>query len=109
MKKIFSFLFAACCVIILFNSCQKDFSVENGSTLVAAGSLWDSAGNCLPVTIIGTFYNGVTPGSDTAYVEIQVNVTQTGSYTITTTPPLQNGLSLLIQDFFQIPVSISSS
>ena len=102
MKKIFSFLFIICCAVVLFFSCQKDFSVENGNTQFAAGSLWDSTGNCLPDTVIGTFYDGVTPGSDTAYVEIQVNVTQTGSYNISTRSNLKTVLSLLIQDFFQI-------
>jgi len=99
MKKIFSFLFASCCTILFFYSCQKDFSIENGNTQVAAGSLTDSLGNCLPDTVIGTFYNGVTPGSDTAYVEIQVNVTQTGSYNITTAP-LENGLEFIDSGFF---------
>lgn len=100
MKKFFSFLFAICCIVTLFFSCQKDFSVETENTQVATGSLWDSVGNCLPDTVIGTFYNGVTPGSDTAYVEIQVNVTQTGSYNITTTPPLQNGFEFADSGFF---------
>ena len=100
MKKNFSLLIAICCIVTLFFSCQKDFSIENGNTQVAAGSLWDSSGNCLPDTVIGTFYNGVTPGSDTAYVEIQVNVTQTGSYNITTTPPLENGFEFADSGFF---------
>ena len=99
MKKFLSFLFATCCFSVLFFSCQKDFSVENGTEQVAEGSLWDSAGNCLPDTVIGTFYNGVTPGGDTAYVEIQVNVTQTGSYNITTAP-LENGLEFVDSGFF---------
>ena len=64
-----------------------------------SGSLTDSLGNCLPDTVIGTFYNGVTPGSDTAYVEIQVNVTETGSYNITTAP-LENGLEFIDSGFF---------
>jgi hypothetical protein len=98
MKKFFSFLFVTCCFSIFF-SCQKDFSIENGITQVAEGSLWDSAGNCLPSTVTGTFYNGVTPGGDTAYVEIQVNVTQTGSYNITTAP-LENGLEFIDSGFF---------
>ena len=100
MKKIFSFLFATCCIVTLLISCQKEFSVENGESQVAAGSLWDSAGNCLPDTVIGTFYNGVTPGSDTAYVEIQVNVTETGSYNISTGPQLENGLEFIDSGFF---------
>lgn len=64
----------------------------------ASGSLWDSTGNCLPDTVVGTFYNGVTPGSDTAYVEIQVNVTQTGSYNITT--EFENGFEFADSGFF---------
>lgn len=66
---------------------------------VAAGSLTDSAGNCLPDTVIGTFYNGVTPGGDTAYVEIQVNVTQTGSYSIYT-DGLPNGFEFADSGIF---------
>ena len=89
MKKLFvSFFLISCCLFIFF-SCQKEISLETGSTQIAAGSLTDSNGNCLPDTVIGTFYNGVTPGSDTAYVEIQVNVTQTGSYSIYS--DLENG------------------
>jgi hypothetical protein len=99
MKKIFSFLFITSCVILLFSSCQKDYSIENGNVQVAAGSLWDSAGVCLPDTVIGTFYDGVTPGSDTAYVEIQVNVTQTGSYSINS-GIAENGLVFSDSGFF---------
>lgn len=89
MKKLFvSFFLISCCLFIFF-SCQKEISLETGNTQIAAGSLTDSNGNCLPDTVIGTFYNGVTPGSDTAYVEIQVNVTQTGSYSIYS--DLENG------------------
>lgn len=84
MKNFFSLLSAICCCAILFFSCQKDFSIENGKTQIASGSLTDSFDNCLPNTVIGTFYNGVTPGGDTAYVQIQVNVSQTGSYSIYT-------------------------
>jgi hypothetical protein len=99
MKKILSLLAIISCCGLLFSSCQKDYSVEKGQTQSATGSLWDSAGNCLPDTVIGTFYNGVTPGSDTAYVEIQVNVTQTGSYNITTGKG-ENGLVFSDSGFF---------
>ena len=99
MKKILSSLAVISCCALLFSSCQKDYSLEKGVTQIATGSLWDSAGNCLPDTVIGTFYNGVTPGSDTAYVEIQVNVTQTGSYNITTGKG-ENGLVFSDSGFF---------
>ncbi len=98
MKKIFGLVLLTICSAIVFFSCQKDFSVETESMQSASGSLWDSTGNCLPDTVVGTFYNGVTPGSDTAYVEIQVNVTQTGSYNITT--EFENGFEFADSGFF---------
>lgn len=81
MNKIFFYLFFFCCTT-LFLSCEKEISLEKGTTLKAEGSLLDTAGNCFPDSVRGTFYNGITPGSDTAYVEIKVNVTSTGSYKI---------------------------
>jgi|SRR6478736_1056198 len=81
MNRIISSLLSACFVLVLF-SCQKEYSFEDVNELPAAGSLWDSAGVCLPDSVHGTFYGGVMPGADTAYVEIQVNVTQTGAYNI---------------------------
>jgi hypothetical protein len=88
MKRIFTLLFTISYLGVLFFSCQKEFSSETGNTQVASGSLvTDSLGNCMPDTVVGTFYDGVTPGSDTAYVEIQVNVTQTGAYSIYTDFP----------------------
>ncbi|HVX24961.1 MAG TPA: hypothetical protein VHB70_01370, partial [Parafilimonas sp.] len=62
MKKIFGLVLLTICSAIVFFSCQKDFSVETVSMQSASGSLWDSTGNCLPDTVVGTFYNGVTPG-----------------------------------------------
>lgn len=82
----------------VFPACQKELSVENDSTFLATGSLRDSFGICLPDTVIGTFYNGITPGSDTAYVQIQVNVTTAGTYTITTDQ--QNGFLFSSSGFF---------
>ena len=86
-------------IAILFNACQKEYSVENGKvTFNAVGSLKDSSGNCMPAAVFGTFYNGVTPGSDTAYVELKVNVDSIGSYTITT--DLQNGFMFADSGYF---------
>ncbi len=97
-RKIFPF-FSLLCLIALFSSCKKEYSVETGITTVdATGSLKDSSGNCLPASVVGTFYNGVTPGSDTAYVEVKVNVDTAGSYVITT--DLQNGFMFADSGFF---------
>jgi len=96
MNKICYFFFSICC--IFFFSCQKELSNETATTLTASGSLWDSTSACLPDSVHGTFYGGVTPGSDTAYVEIQVDVTQTGSYNITSDQ--QDGFVFADSGFF---------
>jgi hypothetical protein len=98
MKNILSLVLIISC-FALYSSCQKEISEENGNGLEnAQGSLWDTLGNCLPDSVHGTFYNGITPGSDTCFVEIQVNVTQTGSYNIST--DLQNGFQFVDSGFF---------
>lgn len=75
-------LFCTVAVNSLFISCQKAY--EPGTIPLAAGSLHDSSGNCLLQTIKGTYYNGIKPGRDTAYVSLQVNITTAGSYSIKT-------------------------
>lgn len=84
-------------MFIFLAACQKEYSVEvikNG----AEGSLQDSTGNCLQDSIAGTYYNGVTPGRDTAYLQVVVNVTKAGTYTIYTDK--QNGMSFSDSGFF---------
>jgi hypothetical protein len=97
MNKLFSYLVIICCISFLF-SCNKEYSVETGALTLAQGSLWDSTGNCLPETVHGTFYNGIVAGSDTAYVAVDVNVTQTGTYSITS--DMQNGFQFFDSGFF---------
>ncbi len=88
-----------CCAALIFSSCAKEYSNESGNPLqTAEGSLKDSTGNCLPDSVIGTYYNGITPGTDTAYVEIQVNVTKIGSYNIIS--DYQNGFEFVDSGFF---------
>lgn len=87
------------CSIFFAYSCSKELSQENSiSVFTAEGSLWDSSDNCLPDSVYGTYYTGVQPGSDTAYVEIQVNVSVAGNYSIST--DLQNGLMFADSGFF---------
>jgi hypothetical protein len=102
MKNILSLLCIVSFSALLFSSCQKEISFETGNGLDSArGTLKDTLGNCLPSTVYGTYYNGITPGSDTAFVEIQVNVTATGSYSIST--DLQNGFQFVDSGFFNAP------
>lgn len=97
MNRNLVYLFVITCFLAFF-SCQKEYSFEKGNTIPAEGSLWDSSGDCLPSTVHGTYYNGVTPGGDTAYIELQVNVTKTGGYNIKT--DTANGFSFSDSGYF---------
>src|ERR1700716_537977 len=69
-------------MLIQIFSCQRELSFENGQQ--AKGSLKsDVTGDCLPKNIAGTYIVGKNLG-DTNYIEVDVNVTQTGNYTILT-------------------------
>jgi hypothetical protein len=83
------FLLAMGCFVWLLFSCKKEYSNETPYQK-ATGSLYDSTGNCIYDRVAGTFYAGITPDPDTNYIEIKVNVTSIGAYTIST--DLQNGL-----------------
>ena len=99
MKQIVLFFLLVISFGLVFNSCQKEYSFENPiSTAEAKGSLTDSLGNCLYDSVHGTFYNGVTPGGDTAYVELQVQVDSVGNYRIYT--DFQNGFMFADSGFF---------
>jgi hypothetical protein len=72
---------------IVFDSCKKSHPPGEQA---AQGSLQSVDGNCLPGTVHGTWYAGVSAGGDTNYVEIGVNVSRTGSYRISSNA--QNGV-----------------
>lgn len=67
--------------IFLFAACQKEFSFETGNP--ATGSLKDTSGNCLPITVNGT-YSVDSTLTDSNFVSVQVRFTTPGSYTIAT-------------------------
>lgn len=99
MKKSTAVYLLLFCFTLLFAACSKELSLENGSSVNGAvGSLHDTLGNCLPDSVYGTYYDGVTPGSDTAYVQMQVDVQTTGYYSIYS--DLQNGLQFADSGFF---------
>jgi len=82
----------------IFGSCAKEYSYESGTiNAPSKGTLKDSTGNCMPITVYGTYYDGIAPG-DTNYVKVEVNVLTAGSYTIKT--DLQNGFQFADSGFF---------
>lgn len=85
MNRLFSLVSIAILIAILSISCQKEISYElNTPAKSAQGSLKNTSGDCLPVTVHGTFYKGIIPSTDTNYVEVQVQVDSTGAYNIFT-------------------------
>ncbi len=85
MKRFILFL-TVVSAIFLIHSCSKELSLEGiGSTAQSAGSLQkETAGDCLPKTVKGTYEVGTILVPASNYIEIQVNVTATGSYQIST-------------------------
>jgi hypothetical protein len=84
MNRLLLTLLFACFGALLY-SCAKEYSLETGNGQPPAkGSLYDSSGECMPISTFGTYYNGVIPGPDTCYVEISLTVTQPGYYHIVT-------------------------
>ncbi|MBG9376189.1 hypothetical protein I5907_08080 [Panacibacter sp. DH6] len=87
------------CSLFFVYSCSKELSLETGGkTGTANYTLWDSAGACIYDSVYGTYYNGIQPRGDTAFVEVQVNVTETGTYFISS--DAQNGLTFADSGFF---------
>lgn len=73
--------FASVFVLFLVISCQKEKSFELGQ--LSNGSLQDSLGDCLSKTVAGT-YTAAKALNDSNFIDVDVNVTQTGRYTIYT-------------------------
>lgn len=81
MKK--PLLFLALLAAVLY-SCQKEVSVET-SKVPSVGSLQsDVSGDCLPKNVNGIYEAGKAVNGTNNYIEVQVNVTTTGAYTIYT-------------------------
>lgn len=72
-------LFVATMVVAL--SCQKEYSLEDGSTPAAGTLKADAFSNCLPSQVIGNYKvdSALTAAN---YIEVQVNFTVPGSYNI---------------------------
>jgi len=70
-------------LMIISYSCKKEYSQEEGSGNKSSGSLQSEAtGECLPKTVNGAYIAGTALGTSN-YIEVDVDVTKAGSYTIT--------------------------
>jgi hypothetical protein len=71
-------------LIIISNSCKKEYSQEEGSGDKSSGSLVSEiTGECLPKTVNGAYIAGTNLGAS-EYIEVDVDVTKEGNYTIST-------------------------
>jgi hypothetical protein len=71
-------------VVLLFESCGKEKSVESGGK-VSQGSLQaDGSGDCLPKTVTGIYEVAKVLSATTHYIDVQLNVTEVGSYLVYT-------------------------
>ena len=68
-------------VSILLFSCQKESSFELGQQ--SKGSLQSATGNCLAKTVNGAYIAGQSL-ADTNYIDVMVDVSQTGAYNVHT-------------------------
>lgn len=82
--------------LFLFQGCKKERSFERSRGTLQS----EITGNCLPKTIAGTYEAGkpITNGS-THYMEVQVDVTKTGVYNITS--DTVNGISFAASGNFR--------
>jgi hypothetical protein len=71
-------------LMIIGYSCKKEYSQEEGSGNKSEGSLLSEiTGECLPKTVTGAYIAGTTLDASN-YIEVDVDVTKEGSYTIIT-------------------------
>lgn len=84
MKRLLQFA-APLLVMIFAIACSKEYSTETGMNAagIATGSLKDSVGNCLPVTVAG-IYRVDSTLNNTHTVTVQVDITTPGQYIIFT-------------------------
>ncbi len=69
---------------IILIGCEKEVSFESGSTPSSGILQSDLTGDCLPKNVVGTYEQGTALNGDNEYIEVTVDVTTIGSYTIYT-------------------------
>lgn len=68
--------------LILFTSCDKEYSVENGVQNPSTGSLKAVSGDCQPAIVNGVFRAGAPLDPATNYIDVNLNTTAIGYYRI---------------------------
>lgn len=79
MRKILASLLVLGLVIV---ACQKENSFESGNSVSEGLLQSDVSGDCLPKNVVGTYVQGTALNGNTEYIEVTVDVTATGSYTV---------------------------
>ncbi len=98
MKLLCSFMLLLATAFVI-SSCQKELSFEAG---LAKGTLAkDALGDCMPITVTGSYQKDTLLKTTTNYVDVQVNITQIGSYSIKT--DTLNGYSFSAAGFISVP------
>ena len=82
MKKQLGYFLVLTAVLMTMTTCQKEVSFENGTNLSHGSLLDDGTGDCLPKTVNGTYVAGNALVATTNTIDLAVNVTKTGNYTI---------------------------
>lgn len=81
--KFLKFLSVFLAAAFIFTACEKEYSYEDG---IAKGTLKkdDATNDCLPQTVNGAYVKDTTLKAATNFVDLQVNITETGAYDIKT-------------------------
>ncbi len=95
-KQVLAFLSLAC-FTLLFVGCAKEKSFETGFGPSDGSLQSESSGDCLPKNVVGIYEATVALTADN-YIEVDVEVTTPGSYTIVT--DTVNGFSFKAQGYF---------
>lgn len=82
MKQLFALVLVAAMAMFMMNACQKEVSFEGGGTPSEGLLQSNVSGDCLPKTVVGTYEEGTALGATTHNIQVTVEVTTTGSYTI---------------------------
>ena len=69
---------------VLGYGCQKELSLESGNNPSEGGLQSNVSGDCLPKTVNGSYVAGTALAPSINTIAVQVNVTKTGSYLVST-------------------------
>ena len=95
-KQVLAFLVLAC-FTVFFAGCAKEKSFETGFGPSAGSLQSDVSGDCLPKNVAG-IYEATVALTTLNYMEVDIDVTTAGSYTIRT--DTVNGFSFKAQGYF---------